>query len=324
MILKRLVIAFLIPGITGLAFEAPPTVSDTPLCHNDVAVESESFMDVKEFLSINALCPTMLPAPINRRKMAFTTNPYRSDSLTLSDGVMLARCMLARGIVMAHNGITTGIDTSQKKISSTIDSTQKKIVNTIDTTTSKSQQLLETIMSFANERFTFADHVLPEKAGFSNGIALMIAAIFALAVLSLELHQRTLAKLSKDDDRNFAKVEAQLRKKRFDDDAFESTNSATENIVNRFNENIQASELPSVTEEPVAIEKDARETASEESDDGSTFLQSPPPTPPRYVVDMKMKEEAAKANLETGAASPKRKRKFGFRLRRKNRNKIKN
>lgn len=302
----------MIPVVTGLAFEAPPPVSHTPLCHKDVVVESESFMDVKGFLTINTLCPTMLPNPINRRKMAFTVNPYRSESLTLSDGVMLTRCMVARGIVMAHSGINSGIDTTQKKISSTFDTTQKHIVATIKTIISKSLQILQVFMAFSNERFTFADHVLPEEAGFSKGIALVIAAIFAFAALALDLHQRALAKLSQDDSERIAKAKAELKKTKVADDA---SNNATENIMNEISENVQSSELPSITEEqeePISIEKDSRETDSVVTDDESTLIRSPPPTPRSEIGTLANK-------LRVTPASPKKRRRF-FRLRRKKKN----
>lgn len=315
----------MLPVVTGLAFEPAPivTVSETPLCQSDTPVKNtESFMDVKEFLSINTLCPAMLPVDhINKRKMAFMSNPYRSESLTLSDGVMLARCMFARGIVMAHNGVVTGIDTTQKKIVATIDTTQKNLVTRIDTTTSTSKQVLDTFMAFFNEPFTFADHVMPEGAGFSNGVAMIVAGLIAIAAIALEVHQRTLAKLSKEDDEISAIVEAQL--KILNTDEVESSYKTTSNAIDEAG---QSSELPTITEEQVAsvaVEKDSGETASEVSDDGSTFLQSPPPTPRRYVVDMNLKETATQNAMEA-AASPKRKRKFGlFRLR-KNKNKVKN
>ena len=323
----------MLPVVTGIAFEPARTVtvSETPLCHNGTAVnvnrkyKTESFMDVKEFLSINTLCPAMLPVdPLNKRKMAFTVNPYRSESLTLSDGVMLTRCMLARGIVMAHNGVITGIDNTQKKIVATIDNSQKKLVTGIDTATSTSKQVLDNFMAFCNERFTFADHVMPEGAGFSNGVAMLIAGLIAIAAIALEVHQRTFAKLSKEDEKLSASVDAQIKKTNIDD--VESSYKTTSNDIEEAG---QSSELPSITEEQVesvVVEKDSGETASEVSDDGSTFLQSPPPTPDRYVVDMNLKETAtqnAKGAIEA-AASPKRKRKLlSFRLR-KNKNKVKN
>jgi hypothetical protein len=322
MIFQRVVLATLLPVvITGIAFEPAHvvTVSETPLCHNGTAVnvnvkkKTESFMDVKKFQSISTLCPVMLPVnPLTKRKMAFTVNPYRSESLTLSDGVMLTRCMFARGIVMAHNGVVTGIDNTQKKIVATIDNTQKTFVTGIDTITSTSKQVLDNFVAFCNERFTFADHIMPEGAGFSNAVAMLIAGLIAIAAIALEVHQRTFSKLSKEDEKLSVSAEAQIKKTNIDD--VESTYKTTSNDITE--EQVES----------VVVEKDSGETASEVSDDGSTFLQSPPPTPPRYVVDMNLKETAkqnAKSSIEA-AASPKRKRKLlGFRLR-KNKNKVKN
>jgi hypothetical protein len=334
MIFQRVVIAALFPLVAGFPFyPISKEINTVPLCHDtydksDFSRNSE--VDVKKFLAINKMCPVQLPVVDNRRKMTFTLNPFKSDSMTISDGIIFARYMLVRGFLMARVAVSRGVGRSRRMLLSANENVAQKY-----RTTSSN------VNNFCSEPFTFADHIMPEGGGFSNGIALIIAGIFAITSLALKFHQRTLAKLLKDDKAKSANLESDLKKNLYfaarqeAEDHWEleesseyskATNEAIEQkMFSSLNGSTQDRDMPSITEEQtnaVSTEKGLGrgETSSEGSESGSTFLETPPPTPPRYMIDLNMKKasKASKDEMTVNSASPRRKRRFGLKLRRKN------
>eukprot|EP00557_Chaetoceros_sp_GSL56_P010859 CAMPEP_0176482500 /NCGR_PEP_ID=MMETSP0200_2-20121128/3407_1 /TAXON_ID=947934 /ORGANISM="Chaetoceros sp., Strain GSL56" /LENGTH=253 /DNA_ID=CAMNT_0017878817 /DNA_START=339 /DNA_END=1100 /DNA_ORIENTATION=+ len=245
--------------------------------------------------------------------MAFTLNPFRSDSMTIADGIIYTRYMISSGLLMARIGVTRGVGTIRNMVILAVNAGAEKYRST----STKARQL-------TSEPFTFADHITPKAVELSNGIALLITVFIAIAILALQFHQRTLAKLLKEDKATVSMVGSDLKKNinlatREELKGRLSEHSAT---VNGSGEDI---EIPSVTEEQaenVSNQKNSGpgEASSEGSESSSTFLETPPPTPPRYMVDVQRKKasKTARDDMTVLSAGPKRKRRFGFKLRRKN------
>lgn len=322
MIFQRVVIATLFPLVVGSTFYPVSTgVNTVPLCHdtyNERDFSRKSEVDVKKFLAINKMCPIQLPDLDQPRKMAFTLNPFRSDSMTISDGIVLFRCMIAHGLLKARIGVSRGVGTSRNMILSGVELGAENF-----------RSASRKIQRFCSEPFTFAEHIMPERGAFTNGFALIISVIFAILSLALQFHQRTLAKLLRKDKISIAKVDAAQQSVVDNLGLYESSEHAKasnrpieQQVISPKGYSSQEDELPFLSPEQKAVTEKSLgpgENSSEGSESSSTFLETPPPTPPRYMVELNTKKasKAAKDEMTVMSTASKKRRRFGLKLRRK-------